>query len=239
MYKVTHNNKEYFVKANDALDAIACVHKYRNDERLSPMTYRKLKELGYASEQWRGKTQEWANSIIRNRTAKSIASSSASNTGNENSRKAERTATESSSGIANTQYKSKEDKNRFLYHLGKLERYRDSDKKRYERGGDKYNTKEELADRIRYANRVIRNYKKLSKLAQENDYVITMSPYSESAYAVPKGEEVSWGYKPEGSYRVSNHWNWKDYSGTHCPTNTGEDFGEALAIFKNGKYYKI
>lgn len=36
-----------------------------HDDRLSPNTYIKLRKLGYKNEQWRGKTQEWANSIIK------------------------------------------------------------------------------------------------------------------------------------------------------------------------------
>lgn len=35
------------------------------DERLSPMTYKKLKEMGYTSEKWKNLTQEQANEIVR------------------------------------------------------------------------------------------------------------------------------------------------------------------------------
>ena len=35
------------------------------DERLSPMTYKKLKEMGYTSEKWKNLTQEQANKIVR------------------------------------------------------------------------------------------------------------------------------------------------------------------------------
>ena len=34
------------------------------DERLSPMTYAKLKELGYSSDDWEGWTQEYANKVV-------------------------------------------------------------------------------------------------------------------------------------------------------------------------------
>lgn len=40
------------------------------DERLSPMTYKKLKELGVTSKQWSGWTQEQANEYIRNKSQK-------------------------------------------------------------------------------------------------------------------------------------------------------------------------
>lgn len=36
------------------------------DDRLSPMSYVKLKELGYTSDDWQGKSQEWANNITQN-----------------------------------------------------------------------------------------------------------------------------------------------------------------------------
>lgn len=92
------------------------------------------------------------------------------------------------------------------------------------------------------------NYDKFEQIAEKHNYVISISPYSNSAYAIPKGEKVDWGYKPEGSFRVSDHWNWEGkfiiVNGKYtrkieCPTNTGENFGMAVAIFKNGKYYKI
>lgn len=38
------------------------------DERLSPMTYKKLKEMGYTSEKWKNLTQEQANKIIHSDT---------------------------------------------------------------------------------------------------------------------------------------------------------------------------
>lgn len=34
------------------------------DDRLSPMTYKKLKEMGYNSDKWRNLTQEEANKIV-------------------------------------------------------------------------------------------------------------------------------------------------------------------------------
>lgn len=243
MYKIRHHNKEYFVKANDAIDAVSHVMRYLSDERLSPMSYRKLKELGYDSESWKGKTQEWANAIIRKHENNTAKSSGARNTGHKN--KVQRIASESNLDITNAQFKSEDDRNNFTYIINKIERYLKSDKERFERGGDTYNTKEELASRIRHSSKQLEDYKKLSRLAQQNDFEITVSPYSGSVYAIPKGEKVEWGYKPEGSYRVSNHWNWEtkygDYetSVINCPTNTGEDFGQAVAIFKNGKYYKV
>ena len=71
------------------------------------------------------------------------------------------------------------------------------------------------------------------------------SPYSDSFYLHPKGTKIGWGTKPEGSYRFSDHWNWEEeneYTGiktVHCPTDTGENFGIAIAVVENGKYKRV
>lgn len=46
------------------------------DERLSPMTYKKLKELGVSNKQWAGWTQEQANAYIRNKSGKKTSEKS-------------------------------------------------------------------------------------------------------------------------------------------------------------------
>ena len=60
------------------------------------------------------------------------------------------------------------------------------------------------------------------------------SPYSMSFYS---SKDISWGYKPEGSLRVSNHWNF-GYEGEHCPTDEPVE-GWAVCRFENGKYHLI
>lgn len=98
---------------------------------------------------------------------------------------------------------------------------------------------EELKETIKVA-------EKFKQLADRNkDMELEKSPYSNSFYLIPKNSKVSWGRKPEGSYRFSNHWNWtvsNEYTGestTHCPTNTGEDFDIAIGQYKEGKYYLV
>lgn len=57
--KSPDSNDFNFIVENVTLD-----DKNIDDDRLSPMTYAKLKELGYSSEDWEGWTQEYANKIV-------------------------------------------------------------------------------------------------------------------------------------------------------------------------------
>ena len=61
------------------------------------------------------------------------------------------------------------------------------------------------------------------------------SPYSHSYY----NTEVDWDYKPEGSLRLSNHWNWVDEFNTlHCPVVGHEGRVDAwmLCRYERGRY---
>lgn len=79
-----------------------------------------------------------------------------------------------------------------------------------------------------------------NKIVEENKLQVSRSPYSPSIYAFKKGENISWGEKPEGSYRLADHWNWEDEEGvTHCPTVDGQEYGYAFCVIKDGKYKKI
>ena len=60
------------------------------------------------------------------------------------------------------------------------------------------------------------------------------SPYSNSFYS---SKDIYWGYKPEGSLRVSDHWNFGDNK-EHCPTAEPVD-GWAVCRFENGKYHLV
>lgn len=60
------------------------------------------------------------------------------------------------------------------------------------------------------------------------------SPYGYSFYS---SKDIDWGYKPEGSLRVSDHWNFGE-DGEHCPTAEPVD-GWAVCKFENGKYHLI
>ena len=79
-----------------------------------------------------------------------------------------------------------------------------------------------------------------NKIVEENKLQVSRSPYSPSIYAFKKGENISWGEKPEGSYRLADHWNWQDEEGViHCPTVDGQEYGHAFCVIKDGKYEKI
>lgn len=70
--------------------------------------------------------------------------------------------------------------------------------------------------------------------------IINQSPYSFSFY---NSNDIDWGYKPEGSLRVSNHWNFVSRGETHCileGTDENEQINKfILARYENGKYHKI
>lgn len=60
------------------------------------------------------------------------------------------------------------------------------------------------------------------------------SPYSQSYY---NSQNIGWGYKPEGSIRVSDHWNFgKDCE--HCPTAEPVD-DWAVCRYENGIYHLV
>lgn len=63
-FKITSKHKTYIVKAVDSYTAIHRLRSSLKDERLSPMTYKKLKELGYNSNTWKDLSQEEANKIV-------------------------------------------------------------------------------------------------------------------------------------------------------------------------------
>lgn len=74
------------------------------------------------------------------------------------------------------------------------------------------------------------------KAMMKNWYVITKSPYSESFYS---SDQISWSFKPKGSYRVSDHWNFKRRNGRlHCVTDQEVVDKEDVSIarYENGIY---
>ena len=86
----------------------------------------------------------------------------------------------------------------------------------------------------------LKEIESFNKIVEENKLQVSRSPYSPSIYAFKKGESISWGEKPEGSYRLADHWNWQDEEGvTHCPTVDGQEYGYAFCVVKNGKYIKV
>ncbi|MGL5243627.1 MAG: hypothetical protein ACRC7R_00410, partial [Sarcina sp.] len=70
------------------------------------------------------------------------------------------------------------------------------------------------------------------------DYV-NKSPYSSSYYNVPG---ITWEYKPEGSLRISDHWNFISHNEKHCilaHTDKKVDNYWMLAKYIKGKYFVL
>ena len=67
------------------------------------------------------------------------------------------------------------------------------------------------------------------------DY-INKSPYSSTYYNVPA---ITWDYKPEGSLRISDHWNFLSHGTKHCPLAHTEEVIQnnwILGKYIDGKY---
>ena len=78
---------------------------------------------------------------------------------------------------------------------------------------------------------------KFYDLANKNGYRISVSPYSESAYALNPYDEITWGYKPENSLRLSDHWNFISKGELH--EETDDSFlsdGYKVGRYENGMY---
>lgn len=64
---------------------------------------------------------------------------------------------------------------------------------------------------------------------------VSKSPYSNSFYLHKQGEVIDWCCKPEGSYRLSNHWNFDG----HCKSDEIKKDELAIGRYVDGKYIKI
>ena len=76
------------------------------------------------------------------------------------------------------------------------------------------------------------------EIANKNGLIITRSPYSDSFYAIKEGEDVNWGSKPEGSLRLSDHWNF-GIRAEHCQTDCDLKQDTAICQYTNGVYRKV
>lgn len=76
---------------------------------------------------------------------------------------------------------------------------------------------------------------KLNKILKKWE-VVNKSPYSNSFYNT---NDISWGSKPEGSLRISDHWNFRTQGELHCETTCGTTEGWYLGVYTNGKYELI
>lgn len=69
--------------------------------------------------------------------------------------------------------------------------------------------------------------------------IVNSSPYSSSYY---NANDISWGSKPEGSLRISDHWNFESNGEIHCKLKGIKEYQSnrwILAKYKNGEYIII
>ena len=63
------------------------------------------------------------------------------------------------------------------------------------------------------------------------------SPYSDSFY---NSSDISWHHKPEGSIRISDHWNFYSQGSMHCVTNIPVPSGKwIVAEYHSGIYFIV
>lgn len=64
---------------------------------------------------------------------------------------------------------------------------------------------------------------------------INKSPYSNSFY---NAINIGWNYKPEGSLRISDHWNFQSKGETHCKIKGTTEYieGWKMCRYENGEY---
>lgn len=80
------------------------------------------------------------------------------------------------------------------------------------------------------------------KMMMKDWPVIQKSPYSDSFYS---STDIGWSHKPEGSYRVSDHWNFTTHrdgkSKKHCETDRSVPTTSHITIaqYKDGIYHVI
>ena len=96
---------------------------------------------------------------------------------------------------------------------------------------------------VKKAKEIIKNSDKLELFKIISKKTVSKSPFSDSTYFHRKNQSINWGTKPENSYRLADHWNWKqgfneDYTDAlHCPLKDGKYSNERMiCIQKNGVY---
>lgn len=84
------------------------------------------------------------------------------------------------------------------------------------------------------------NINELQDKVLAGELAVSQSPYSDSWYIMKSGEEISWGEKPEGSYRIADHWNFGSEN-EHCRLAGEEDKvnREMVCEYRNGFYYEV
>ena len=104
----------------------------------------------------------------------------------------------------------------------------------YDRMDKEY--KKSVAQNIRLQIKLLQELKRIMK--REN-LIFSESPYSMSFYLCKKDEKIDWGCKPEGSYRLSDHWGWFGYGKTHCKRKDGKTSELAICQMIEGQYIKV
>ena len=84
------------------------------------------------------------------------------------------------------------------------------------------------------------NINELQDKVIAGELIVSQSPYSDSWYIMKSGEEISWGEKPEGSYRIADHWNFGSEN-EHCRLAGEEDKvnREMVCEYRDGFYYEV
>lgn len=84
------------------------------------------------------------------------------------------------------------------------------------------------------------NINELQDKVLAGELTVSQSPYSDSWYIMKPGEEISWGEKPEGSYRIADHWNFGS-DNEHCRLAGEEDKvnREMVCEYRDGFYYEV
>lgn len=88
--------------------------------------------------------------------------------------------------------------------------------------------------KYKHRDMTISEYEAMKYVAENWTKEWSQSPYSYSFYS---SKNIDWGHKPEGSLRVSDHWNFGE-EGEHCPTTEPVN-GWAVCRFENGKYHLV
>ena len=98
--------------------------------------------------------------------------------------------------------------------------------------------KEKLLEKERIKNAILSLPLKAQEIVKKWR-IISMSPYSTSFY---NKNGITWGKKPNGSLRLSNHWNFYSQGEIHCKLNTTNNYLSntwILAEYNNGIYKEI
>lgn len=84
------------------------------------------------------------------------------------------------------------------------------------------------------------NINELKDKVLAGELTVSQSPYSDGWYIMKSGEEISWGEKPEGSYRIADHWNFGSEN-EHCRLAGEEDKvnREMVCEYRDGFYYEV